>query len=28
MSSTETRFRLRVPAKGQAMLTYRVRVVW
>ena len=28
VSSTETRFRLQVPAKGQATLTYRVRVVW
>ena len=28
VSSTRTRFRLRVPAKGEAVLTYRVRVVW
>lgn len=28
LSSTETRFRVRVPAKGRAALTYRVRVVW
>ena len=28
LSSTETRFRVKVPAKGQATLTYRVRVVW
>ena len=28
VSSTETRFRLRIPAKGQATVTYRVRVVW
>jgi len=28
MSSTETRFRLRVPAGGEAVLTYRVRVTW
>lgn len=28
LSSTETRFRLRVPARGQAVVTYRVRVVW
>lgn len=28
LSSTVTRFRVRVPAKGQAVLTYRVRVVW
>ena len=28
VSSTETRFRLQVPAKGQATLTYKVRVVW
>jgi hypothetical protein len=28
LSSTETRFRMRVPAKGQTTLTYRVRVVW
>jgi hypothetical protein len=28
LSSTETRFRMRVPAKGQSTLTYRVRVVW
>jgi hypothetical protein len=28
LSSTRTRFRMRVPAKGEAVLTYRVRVVW
>ena len=28
LSSTETRFRVRVPAKGDAALTYRVRVIW
>ena len=28
LSSTRTRFRVRVPAKGEATLTYRVRVVW
>lgn len=28
LSSTETRFRIRVPAKGQVTLTYQVRVVW
>ena len=28
LSSTETRFRVRVPAKGQATLTYKVKVVW
>ena len=28
VSSTETRFRLQVPARGQASLTYRVRAVW
>lgn len=28
LSSTETRFRVRVPAKGQVTLTYRVRVIW
>lgn len=28
LSSTRTRFRLRIPAKGQAVVTYRVRVVW
>jgi hypothetical protein len=28
VSSTETRFRLTVPAKGQTILTYKVRVVW
>ncbi|MHB1328750.1 MAG: DUF4139 domain-containing protein [Gemmatimonadales bacterium] len=28
VSSTITRFRLRVPAKGEATVTYRVRVVW
>lgn len=28
LSSTETRFRVRIPAKGQTTLTYRVRVVW
>lgn len=28
LSSTRTRFRVRVPAKGEAVLTYRVRVVW
>ena len=28
VSSTRTRFRVRVPAKGEAVLNYRVRVVW
>lgn len=28
VSSTITLFRVKVPARGQAMLTYRVRVVW
>jgi hypothetical protein len=27
-SSTLTRFRVRVPAKGEAVLTYRIRVIW
>jgi hypothetical protein len=28
VSSTITRFRVKVPAKGEATLTYRVRVIW
>jgi hypothetical protein len=28
VSSTITRFRLRVPARGEAVLTYRIRVIW
>lgn len=28
ISSTITRFRVRVPARGETVLTYRVRVVW
>ena len=28
VSSTLTRFRVRVPAQGEAVLTYRIRVVW
>jgi hypothetical protein len=28
LSSTRTRFRVQVPAKGSAQVTYRVRVVW
>jgi hypothetical protein len=28
VSSTITRFRVRVPAKGEAVLTYRIRVIW
>ncbi|NOT08668.1 MAG: hypothetical protein HOP28_10745 [Gemmatimonadales bacterium] len=28
VSSTRTRFRLRIPARGEVVLTYRVRVVW
>jgi hypothetical protein len=28
LSSTRTRFRVRVPARGEAALTYRVRIVW
>ena len=28
LSSTRTRFRLRVPARGEAVLSYRIRVVW
>ena len=28
LSSTRTRFRLKVPARGETALTYRVRIVW
>ena len=28
LSSTVTRFRVRVPSKGEAVLTYRIRVIW
>jgi hypothetical protein len=28
LSTTTTRFRVRVPARGEAVLTYRLRVVW
>jgi hypothetical protein len=28
VSSTITRFRVRVPARGEAILTYRLRVIW
>jgi hypothetical protein len=28
LSSTRTRFRVKVPARGDATLTYRVRIVW
>jgi hypothetical protein len=28
LSSTVTRFRVKVPAKGEATLTYKVRVIW
>jgi hypothetical protein len=28
VSSTITRFRVRVPARGEAVLTYRLRVIW
>jgi hypothetical protein len=28
LSSTRTRFRIKVPARGDATLTYRVRIVW
>ncbi len=28
LSSTRTRFRVRVPARGEATLTYRIRAVW
>jgi hypothetical protein len=28
VSSTITRFRVRVPARGEAVLTYRIRVIW
>ena len=28
LSSTRTRFRVRAPARGEVVLTYRVRVVW
>ncbi|HJR17616.1 MAG TPA: hypothetical protein VJ808_12240, partial [Gemmatimonadales bacterium] len=28
VSSTITRFRVRVPATGEATLTYRIRVIW
>jgi hypothetical protein len=27
-SSTVTRFRVRVPGRGEAVLTYRIRVIW
>jgi hypothetical protein len=28
LSATQTRFRLRVPARGEAEVTYRVQVIW
>jgi hypothetical protein len=28
VSSTTSRFRVRVPARGEAVLTYRIRVIW
>jgi hypothetical protein len=28
ISSTTTRFRVRVPARGESVLTYRIRVIW
>ena len=28
VSSTVTRFRVRVPARGEAILTYKIRVIW
>jgi hypothetical protein len=28
VSSTVTRFRVPVPARGEAKLTYRIRVIW
>jgi hypothetical protein len=28
ISSTITRFRVRVPARGEAVLTYKIRVIW
>jgi hypothetical protein len=28
LSSTRTRFRVKVPARGEAVVTYRVRIVW
>ena len=28
LSSTRTRFRVKVPARGEAAVTYRVRIVW
>jgi hypothetical protein len=28
VSSTVTRFRVRVPAVGEATITYRLRVIW
>jgi hypothetical protein len=28
LSTTVTRFRVRVPARGEAVLTYRLRIVW
>jgi len=28
VSSTITRFRVQVPARGETVVTYRVRVVW
>jgi hypothetical protein len=28
VSSTVTRFRVKVPARGEAVLTYRIRVIW
>jgi hypothetical protein len=28
LSSTRTRFRLKVPPRGEAAVTYRLRIVW
>jgi hypothetical protein len=28
LSSTRTRFRVKVPARGEAVVTYRLRIVW
>ncbi len=28
LSSTRTRFRVKVPARGEAAVTYRLRIVW
>jgi hypothetical protein len=28
LSSTRTRFRIKVPARGEAQVTYRLRIIW